>query len=42
MFGISDLGVIMAYLLAFGCLIFALWFGISQWNKEDNENAKKL
>lgn len=41
MFGINDLGIIMAYLLGFCCLIFALWFGISRWNKDDNENSKK-
>ena len=35
MFGIEDPGIWMAYLLAFACLIFAIVFGIINWNKED-------
>ncbi|MDH6357878.1 symporter small accessory protein [Parabacteroides sp. PF5-9] len=39
MFGIDDPGIILAYLLAFGCLVFALYFGISTWNKTDKEST---
>jgi hypothetical protein len=34
MFGISDFGIISAYLLGFACLVLALWYGIKKWNKE--------
>jgi hypothetical protein len=34
MFGISDFGIICAYLLVLACLVFALWYGIKNWNKE--------
>jgi hypothetical protein len=36
MFGIHDPGIWIAYLLAFGCMVFAVWFGIATWNKEDD------
>jgi hypothetical protein len=42
MFGINDLGILSAYILGFGCLVFAIWFGISRWNKDDNENPQNL
>ena len=38
MFGIEDPGIWLAYLLAFACLIFSLWFGITNWNKGDKES----
>ena len=38
MFGINDPGIWLAYLLAFVCLIFSLWFGIANWNKGDKES----
>ncbi len=42
MFGIDDPGIWIAYLMAFGCVIFALWFGITHWNKEnDSDNNSK-
>lgn len=43
MFGIDDPGIWIAYLLSFGCVAFAFWFGITRWNKEDNSsnNSKK-
>ena len=37
-FGIEDPGIWLAYLLAFACLIFSLWFGITNWNKGDKES----
>lgn len=33
MFGITDPGIYMAYLMVFLCLIFAVVFGIVNWNK---------
>ncbi|MDL2222631.1 hypothetical protein LJB98_00855 [Bacteroidales bacterium OttesenSCG-928-M11] len=41
MFGIEDPGIWSAYLLGFGCLVFALYFGIRNWNKEDNNDKSK-
>lgn len=38
MFGINDPGIYMAYLLAFACVAFAIWFGITRWNKDDNDS----
>jgi hypothetical protein len=37
MFGIDDPGIWSAYLLALLCLVFSLWYGISRWNKKDEE-----
>lgn len=37
MFGIDDPGIWIAYLLALGCLIFSIVFGILYWNKGDDE-----
>lgn len=39
MFGISDPGIWLAYLLAFACLLFSIWFGITTWNKEVDEKT---
>ena len=39
MFGISDPGIWLAYLLAFACLLFSIWFAITTWNKEDDEKT---
>lgn len=35
MFGIDDPGIWMAYLIAVGCVIFSVWYGIAHWNEED-------
>jgi hypothetical protein len=35
MFGIEDPGIWIAYLLAFICLVFAIWYGVSRWNKDE-------
>lgn len=35
MFGIEDPGIIAAYVLGVSCIVFAVWFGITHWNKED-------
>lgn len=40
MFGITDLGIILPYLLSFACLVFALWYGIKNWNKEDGPDEE--
>lgn len=39
MFGIDDLGIWLAYLLAFACLLFAVWFGVTTWNRDDEEEV---
>lgn len=39
MFGISDSGIWLAYLLAFTCLLYSIWFKITTWNKEDDEKT---
>jgi hypothetical protein len=35
MFGINDPGIWVAYLMAFLCLAFSLWYGVSRWNKDE-------
>ncbi len=35
MFGISDPGIWLVYLLTVACVVFSIWFGIKYWNKED-------
>jgi hypothetical protein len=35
MFGIDDPGTWIAYLLAFICLAFSIWYGVSRWNKDE-------
>jgi hypothetical protein len=39
MFGINDPGIWITYLLSFGCVAFALWFGITHWNKENGSTG---
>ncbi len=39
MFGIEETGIWLPYLLAFICLIFSAWWGISRWNKDDESDA---
>lgn len=39
MFGINDPGIWLAYLLAFVCLLFSIWFGIAYWNKDGDEDT---
>ncbi len=42
MFGIKDPGIYMAYLLAFLCVVFAVVYGIINWNKGDNKSPDIL
>jgi hypothetical protein len=35
MLGIEDPGIWIAYLLAFACLAFSIWYGITHWNKDE-------
>jgi hypothetical protein len=42
MFGIDDPGIYLAYLLAFLCVIFAVVYGILNWNKGDEESFEDL
>ncbi len=37
MFGISDPGIWMAYLLELGCLVFGVYYGIRYWNEDDED-----
>jgi hypothetical protein len=39
MFGIDDPGIYIAYLMALGCLVFALWYGITRWNEKDEDES---
>ncbi len=38
MFGIEDPGIYLAYLIAILCIVYSVWFGITRWNKEDNDS----
>ncbi len=38
MFGIEDPMIWLAYLSAAGCLVFALWFGLTRWNRECDDD----
>jgi len=38
MLGIDDPGIWLAYLLIIGCVVFSIWYGIANWNKEDKED----
>jgi len=40
MFGINDPGIYIAYLLMAGCVVFAVWYGVSRWNEKDREDRK--
>ena len=40
MFGIEDPGIYLAYLAAIGCVAFALWFGVTRWNREEKTDEK--
>lgn len=39
MFGINDPGIWLAYLLAFICLLYSIWFGITHWNKDEKDST---
>ena len=39
MLGIKDPLIIITYLMAFGCLIFALVYGIARWNERDDDET---
>lgn len=38
MFGIPDPGIWLAYALAIVCLVFSIWFGITHWNKDSDQD----
>ncbi len=38
MFGINDPGILLAYLLGIGCLVFSIWYGITRWDSEDKDS----
>ena len=35
MFGISDTGIWLVYVLIVLCVAWSIWFGVKNWNKED-------
>ncbi|MEG1581297.1 MAG: hypothetical protein RR386_08560 [Bacteroidaceae bacterium] len=37
MFGISDPLILLPYAMGVGCVVFSVWYGIKNWNKEDKE-----
>jgi hypothetical protein len=41
MFGIDDPSIYITYIVALGCVVFALCYGIARWNEkdEDEENS---
>lgn len=42
MFGITDPWIYWAYLLVFLCVIFAIVYGIMNWNKEQKPSEVEL
>lgn len=38
MFGISDPLIILPYFLSIVCVLFATWFGIKNWNKDNDKD----
>ena len=38
MFGIEDPFILAPYLLMGACVIFAAWYGLKYWNKEDKKD----
>ena len=41
MFGIDDPFIILPYLLSVVCVIFAAWFGLKYWNKDDEKDETR-
>lgn len=41
MFGISDPGIWIVYLLSILCTVGSIIFGIIYWNKEDENDTKE-
>ena len=41
MFGISDPGIWLAYLLEILCLVFGAWYGIKYWNQDDDIDSSR-
>ncbi len=39
MFGIEDPFILAPYLLMGACVIFAAWYGLKYWNKEDKKDT---
>ena len=37
MFGIDDPFIVLPYILSVICVIFAAWFGLKYWNKDDDK-----
>ena len=41
MFGIDDTFIILPYLLSVVCVVFAAWFGLEYWNKDDEKDETR-
>ena len=41
MFGIDDPFIILPYLLSVVCVVFAAWFGLKYWNKDDEKDETR-
>ena len=41
MFGIDDPFIILPYLLSVVCVIFAAWFWMKYWNKDDEKDETR-
>lgn len=42
MFGIDDPFIILPYLLSVVCVVFAVWFGLEYWNKDDEKRRNTM
>lgn len=41
MFGIHDPWIYSTYLLAVACVVFAAWYGLKNWNKDDKKDETR-
>lgn len=40
MFGVDDPFICLPYILSVLCVLFAAWYGIKSWNKDDKEDEQ--
>lgn len=38
MFGIDDPLIYLPYVLSVACVIFAVWYGVKNWSKDDEKD----
>lgn len=41
MFGIEDPLIYLPYLLSVLCVLFATWYGVKHWNKDNDKDEMK-